>query len=108
MRNHPARHDGVKAQYQAGNDETDDAGQCAQAARQGAWADPGERLDRVRVSVAAEDEFGHKRRIRQDKGQDQVDDQKRRAAIAGGLSRKAPDVAESDGAAGRRHNESEA
>ena len=63
--------------------------------------------DGVGMGVPAYDQFRHQGGVGQGKGDDEIDQQESGAAVAGSLGRKAPDIAEPDGAARRRHNEAE-
>ena len=59
------------------------------------------------MSVPAYDQLCHECRIGEGKGQHQVDQQESRTAIARGLGREPPDIAEADGTAGRCHDKAE-
>ena len=63
---------------------------------------------RIGVGVAPDDQLRHQGRVGQQEGEEQVDQQEGGTAVAGGLGRETPDIAETDGAAGGGHDKPEA
>jgi len=104
---HPACHDSVETQNQAGDNKPDNAGRAAKGPLGTAVGYPFQGGDGIGVSVAAYDQFRHQRRVGKSEGNKQVDQQKCSTAVAGGLCGKTPDVTQAYCAAGGGHYKTE-
>lgn len=72
MRNHPARHNGVKSQDQGGCYHPDQAGNGTGDAAFIARCDTAQGLYSIGMGVATDYQFRHQRRVGQGKGKKQV------------------------------------
>ena len=108
MGQHPAGDNGIEAQNKARHNQARDAGACTHIAQQGVGGYQTQGAHGIGVSVAANDELSHKCRVGEGESEKEVNQQEGSTAIAGGLGRETPDIAESDSAARGSHNKAKA